>query len=621
MSVRANVFSLGVAFVLTMLATISCVPAPQEMGVSYTAYCLPDAIEYSGSIFVYLHNPTDRPLTVADITLNDQSIGKVWPSDESFLDSQVRDQYILPENDQLDWYRVYPNPVPPGQVAEVILRLTPTAAETQEHQVAVAFAGQEPIVNTVSMAESDFALEYVGISPELDEVHIYSRTRAGRDLTITRVEIDGKPATATINPEYSGFTHVKVGLQSPWQHGSFHAVAIGTDSELRASLIRALPAPPPLGIMGNNSEREIELYRNNLFDVNVAFTPVPAERYEPLAKYGLRGSYIYGTRLKPGEKKSEPTYYNDVAQLTPIRGLSALWAYFLEDEPDGRYHVTDLPRGSIARDVERANQFCRIFDPDTPTYLQIDHGGYPRNMYIYGQIADYVCTHAYGIGRGNPIGSTEDHVIHTRAASRPRPFYYLNGGYCRNDQREFEPDEMRMEVYTALATGAKSLQWYPAHGDRGLLKHPAMWNAVGEVNGILHQVLPLLSIGVPVGKPSVDGGNYLSSLVLCGDKALVVILVNRDFQSTAEQFVRAETPTATVRVTLPAFMRAAGVVRMRFPGGLPDIPAEIDRTTVTFRASANPVEMLVIYSDESVFEGLRRRHSECTDRYIPMPEE
>jgi hypothetical protein len=593
-------------------------------GEIYAAYYVPDAIDHAGSIFVYLHNPTSDPLTVEHVSLDGQSIGKIWLTDESFLEPDVREQYIQVENPELDWYRVYPNPIPPDQIAEVILRLSPSAAQVPQRQIAVTIAGQEPLINDIPLSESDFTLEYIGIGPELDELHIYAQSGLGASVHMSRVEVDGVAIGAAIKPEYRGFTYARVRLETPWQYGSFHAVAIGTDTDLKACLIRALPTPPPLGIMGNNSEREIELYRNNLFETNIAFTAVPAERYEPLARYGLGGSYIYSTRLKPGEDKSEPVFYNDVGQLAPIRGLSALWAYFLEDEPDGRYHLTDLPHGSIVRDVERANQFCRIFDPATPTYLQMDHGSYPRNLYTWGQMPDYICAHAYGIGRGNLIGSTQEHVSHTQAACRPRPFLYLNEGYCRNEQRHFEPDEMRMEVYTALATGAKSLQWYPAHGERGLLNHPAMWNAVGEVNGILHQVLPLLAIGIPVGSPEIEGGNYLSSLILCGDKALVLILVNRDFQSNPEQFLRTDAPTARVRVILPEFMRTAGaglVARVRFPGGQPDIPFEFRNSTLSFGASANPVEMLVIYSDESVFEGLRHRHAEALAAYVPMPEE
>ncbi len=619
MSHKGRKFIVQLVAVVGVLSVSSCVAVSSGTGAIYTAYYVPDAVEYAGSIFVYLKNTTNAPLAITDIALDGKSIGKVWKTDESFLQPDVRDQYIPVENDLVAWYRVYPNPVPAGGIAEVILRLDSTACEAAQHEVSLTAAGQEPLTAVVSMSEPSFTLEYVGIGENLDELHIYTRSQAGADMDILRVELDGRSAEADIHTVFSGYTYAQVKLQDSWQKGSFHAVAIGTADDLRAVLIRALPSPAPLGIMGNNHESELQQYANHLFDATIAFTAVPATSYPMLSKYGLGGAYIYGRSLKPGEKKREPVYYDNVEQVAPIKEQEALWAYFLEDEPDGRYHNTDLPRLSISRDVERANQFCRIFDLAHPTYLQIDHGGYPRNLYVYGQIPDYICAHAYALGRGI-IEPTQDHVLNTQAASRPRPFYYLNDGYCANKEREFDPDEMRIEVYTALASGAKSLQWYPAHGTNGLLKHPKMWNAVGEVNGILQQVLPLTSIGIPVGEPLVDGGNYLSSCILCGDKAMVVILVNKDFQSTPEQFIRAETPAAAVRVRLPSFMKAAGVVRMRFPGGLPDIPADIKDSTVKFNAAANPVEMLLIYSRESVFEGLRQRHAECLQRFVPMPE-
>ena len=594
--------------------------APMPEGAWYAAYYMPDAIEYAGNVFVYVKNPTGAPLTVTDIRLDGAPIGKIWLTDESFLSPAVREEYIKIDNEKLAWYRVYPNPVPPGGIAEIILRLTPEACEALQRTVTLALAGYEPLSKVLAMGQPRFTLEYVGIGAGLDEVHIYTRSQARLEVRPSRVEIDGQHVDAQIHPIFDGYCYANVKLREPWKRTTFHAVAVGTDTELRAVLIRALPMPAPLGIMGNNHEKEIQQYANHLFEANIAFTSVPAQRYAPLAKYGLGGAYIYYNRLKPGEKKYEPVFYNDIEMLAPIKEQDALWAYFLEDEPDGRYHRTALPRRSISRDVERANQFCRIFAPNTPAYLQMNHGGYPRNMYIYGQIPDFICTHAYPFGR-DIIARTRDHVVHTQAASRPRPFYYLNEGYSRNEAREFEPDEMRMEVYTALACGAKSLQWYPAHSTRGLLKHPKMWNAVGEMNGILHQVLPFISIGLPVGEPWVESGNYLSSCILCGDRAMVVILVNKYYLSTPEKFLRAPRPSTMVRVRLPAFMKAAGVVRMRFPGGLPDIPAEIRASSVEFKAAANPVEMLLIYSDEGVFEQLRKKHAECLNRFVPMPQQ
>ena len=613
----------GVCAVLMILMVSACTVPPllrAPDGPLYASYYVPDAIPYAGNIHVYLRNPSQEPLTVTSISMDGKTIGKIWLTDESFLGPDVREEYIKVVNDQLAWYRVWPNPVPPGGVAEVILRLMPKACEAPRHELAFAFAAHEPLTVAVPMRPPASTLEYVALSAGLDAVHIYARGQEEKPVRLSRVEIDGRPAEAEIHPVFSGFSYAKVELTKPWERGSFHCVAVRAGRERRAALIRALPTPPPLGIMGNVSDREAEQYANHLFDANLAFTSVGSSVYDTLDKHGLTGAYIYYRRLKPGEKKYEPVFYDRPQALGHVNGRDSLWAYFLEDEPDGRYHLTSLPRAGISRDVERANQFCRIFDPEHPTYLQINHGGYPRNMYVYSQIPDYVCTHAYALGTDAVVKSTQDHVAHTQAASRPRPFYYLNCGYCRRGKgRAHEPDEMRLEVHTALACGAKSFQWYPAHGDVGLLKHPKMWNAVGEMNGVLHQVLPLVSIGMPVGQPTVEGGNILGSTILCGDKAMVVVLVNKDFSASPEKF-EIRPVRVKVSVRLPRFMTAAGVCTVHFPRGLPDRPAKIDGSNVEFSVNVGAGAIAVIYADESVFEQMRQAHARCLERFKPMAE-
>lgn len=397
-------------------------------------------------------------------------------------------------NDQLAWYRVFPNPIPPGGVAEVILRLVPQASAEAESTIGVTLQGHKPVETAIAMREPAFNLEYVGIEATLDVLHLYTRALPGADVEISRVEIDGRPVDADVHRVYAGWSYARVALNRPWQKGAFHVVSMGTAEELRAVLIRALPTPAPLGIMGNTQDRVLEEYRDKLFGVNLAFGRAPMATYDRLANHDLSGAYIYLRYLKPEEeRKKEPVYfdqldYGEDRHLEQIKQQPWLWAYFLEDEPDGRYHRTDLPRWSIARDTERANQFCRIFDPDTPVYLQMDHGGYPRNMYIWGQIPDYLCTHAYALGGDGVISATQDHAMSSTPATPAAhaPFYYLSCGYCtRQDQRIYDPLEMQLEVNAALAEGAKSLQWYPAHGDRGLLRHLRMWNAVGAMNGVL----------------------------------------------------------------------------------------------------------------------------------------
>ena len=400
-----------------------------------------------------------------------------------------------------------------------------------------------------------------------------------------------------------------------------HAVALGNERERRAVLIRALPTPPPLGIMGNLNEDEARQYRTHLFEAHIAFVPAQAAIYETLARHELVGAYLYYRPTRPEQKRKEPVFYDRPEALTECSRQPSLWAYFLEDEPDGRYHETDLPALAIPRDVERANLFCRVRDPAHPTYLQIDTGDYPRNLYLYGQIPDYLCTHAYAVGTEKVIAATGERVRHTQAASRPRPFYYLNCGYCRRDgAREYSPEEMRLEVGTALAGGAKSLQWYPAHGPAGLLAHPRMWNAVGEMNGILHQVLPLVSLGVPCDTPAVDKGDLLGSTICCGDRALVVVLVNRDFAANAERFSLTPVREVGVSVRLPAWFKATGVSQLRFPEVTQALPARIEAGVATFRLDVTAVAVAVIHADSTVPDQMRTAHQRCAAQFAPLAE-
>lgn len=587
--------------------------------VLHAAWYRPDPIEYAGTIFIYLENSGANAVAVTGLSLDGQDVGKVWAADESFLEPDVREQYLEVTNEQVMWYRVYPNPIPAHSVAEVILRLASRETWPQAFEVTVTVADGNSVTVSVPAIEPAFDLDYVGVSAGLDELHVYARSQASTGPTLTRVLIDGQPADTTPCAVFSGYTYAHCRLARPWQQGSYHAVAIGDDTQLRAVLLRALPTPPPLAIMGNLHESEAEQYANHLFDAHIAFTPADAAAYDRLEKHGLRGAYLYYKRLKPeAEKKTEPAYYFDPAMVEHARGRSGLWAYFLEDEPDGRYHRTDLSGRQIPRDVERANQFCRVFDPNTPVYLQIDHGGYPRNLQLYSQIPDYVCTHAYALGTQRVVEATADHVRYTRIASRPRPFYYLNCGYAqRKDTREFSPEEMRLEVYTALSEGAKSLQWYPAHGESGLLKHPRMWDAVGIANGMLHQLLPLTSIGTPVDEPRVEGGNVLARSILCGDGAMVIILVNRDFTADPQSFSLQPTQVR-VRARVPAFMRAAGVVRAGFPEGPEQVSAEIDTSSVSFTTQLIDGAAFVVYTQPETVAHMQAICAEKAAIYRPL---
>ncbi|MFP3905343.1 MAG: hypothetical protein ACLFWB_13950, partial [Armatimonadota bacterium] len=405
---RCVVFSL---LFLSLVAAADCAEL-------YSAYYTPDAIGYAGRVNLYIRNATDSAVTIESIALDGHSIGPVRTTDETFLEPNVRDSYIEVNNESIAWYRAYPNPLPAGGIAEILLRLTPEAPQGP-WDVAVALSDGSAVQATITADEPLAWWEYMGIAPDLQTLHLYARQNVFSSQFLEAIKVDGERVDAHFNRLPHGYRYAKVTLDEPWAKGSFHTVSFFHNDTV-AVMIRALPTHPPIAVMGNLHPSEAQQYAGHLFDAHIAFTPAKAAIYDRLDEYGLVGAYIYRKYLKPeAEKKKEPVYYDDPEAVEHARGRASLWAYFLEDEPDGRYHRTDLSRWSITRDVQRANQFCRIFDPDTPTYLQIDHGGYPKNLYIYSQIPDYVCTHAYPLG-GDIIGRTLDHCRHMQAAAAPK---------------------------------------------------------------------------------------------------------------------------------------------------------------------------------------------------------
>jgi len=569
------------AITCCLAATLACaLPAAAQKEPLRAAWFAPDEIGYAGTLHMSVRNLGVAPLEITALRLNGRSVGSVWRSDESFTEPDVRDRYLEISNEAVAWYRVFPNPVSPGGMTEIMIRLQPQACEEPIANVELVFADGATASARVALSRPTWRLEYIAVAPELRRLFVYCRISDPGVPEPLSVEVDGQRLPAHFERLFSGLRMARVDLPHRWEPGSYHSVAALTSDDMREVLVRALPNPPPLAIMGNLAEAHAREYAQHLFDVHIAFVPPREQFFQTLKKFGLQGAYISYRKTRPDEKKDEPIYYSDPAAVAALEGEPAIWAHFLEDEPDGRYHRTDLSHLQICRDVERANQVCRIMDSRHPTYLQMDHGSYPRNMYIWGQIPDYLCTHAYPLG-GDILGRTADHVKHTAAASRPRPFIYLCEGYSKNANREFDPLEMHLEVFTALAHGAKSLQWYPAHSSRGLLEHPAMWDAVGRMNVLLHQALPLLSIGVPAEEPLVTGGDVEGSMIVCGDRALAVVLVNHAHRSTPEDFSLEPARDVSVRVRVPASMQVATAALVGVDGPV-QIPIDVGAGTARF---------------------------------------
>lgn len=591
---------MGIALVLCLASILHA-----DAASLYSAYFRPDAIDLAGSVHAYVLNTGDKPLRVLSVAVDGKDVGPVFETGANFLRPEFREKFIAVHNDDVLWYRVYPNPVPPGGIGEIIVRKT-AQPEGRVAELAVRLGDGSTLSAALPSRGPDVWLEYVAFSSDMRDVWIYARRRTGLHGRAAEIELDGRNLRAEVFGPWHGIFFARARLKKPLRYCSDHVIAVRTDGGFRhASMLRAIPMPLPIGIMGTNSDSDLKEYASHLFDTNIAFGPVRKDGYERLERYGLTGAYIYYRRSKPHEKKYEPVFYTQTEVLEPIKSQPALWAYFLEDEPDGRYHRSELTIQGIARDVERAHTFCRIFDPDHPTYLQMDHGSFPKNLFRWGQIPDLLCCHAYPFG-GQIVRQARLHTEMLREASRPKPFFYLCEGYSANDKREFGPLEMRLEVLSALAEGAKGLQWYPAHHERGLLKHPRMWHAVGRMNTVLHMAMPYISMGTPVPGARCSHPDVHAQTILCGDRALAVIVRNDRFVSTPDRFELTPAEDVTVRVRSPRYIHCALVVRLTAEGPQ-KVPFKRSGSLVTFTLpDVDAGEVLLALRDKAQLRAIQR---------------
>jgi hypothetical protein len=143
-----------------------------------------------------------------------------------------------------------------------------------------------------------------------------------------------------------------------------------------------------------------------------------------------------------------------------------------------------------------------------------------------------------------------------------------------------------------------------------------MWDAVGRTNGVLHQVLPLASIGTPIDVPRVEGGDMLASAVLCGDRAVLVIVANREFTATPDSFTL-QPRTVAIRARVPRFFKPLGVARISFPEGPQDVETSLSASSVSFSCRVVDGGVFVIYSDERTLSEMEAICAEHREQFEP----
>lgn len=499
----------------------------------------------AGLVRAWLKNNGSEPLTAESLKLS----GQEYPARQ-----EIRGQEVV-------WWRLRPDPLPPGQVGQVEIRLRKAPGGGSQAAVVLS-GGAVPI--PVLPEPQRLRLERIAFTAT-GEMVLWCSVAPGLQAK-PELWVDGAKAaedSVRVLGPWQGVLGLVYHPPAPFEYGSFHSVLVRNgDQVLDGAVIRARDDFYPLGTYGYVTPRE---YAANGLNMYVSFGRLGRGALDSLAAYGLFGI----TPMAGGGFDRAP----DRETL----GHPAIWAYYLHDEPDcGDYTMEKLPHelriGTLGMEMCARERNAYTAEPRKLTYLVIDQTYKPANWFVYGPIAD-VCAvdHYPPPGKQKDIVST---IEATRMGCGPQMLVFIFSAWWPEPKqpKEGQPrgrmwyaDEERLNIAWAVACGAQGLVCYihctEPIGDsifHGAGEFPDVWHAIGQMYREVGLVGPVLACAWPIdGIVTAPEGIFARALI--GPEAAVVVAINEaGCQSTDDDFMCRPAKDVKLTVELPPWLSGVG---------------------------------------------------------------
>jgi hypothetical protein len=553
-----------------------------------------------GYIHVYLRNPGSQPIDVSDVQLDGVSLAKalVFAKEKTsgFNPASIRFARLpQPDLDRLIaagepvWWKADPASVVGGGFGEVVIRLrhAPKAGAV----TVKIMAADTPVEARVDAARPQPTFCGISFSPALDHVFLYVRHSGNAGIAASRVLIDGEDVTSrsTIAADKAvDIAPIVTRLNKPLARGSFHCFqAVCPDGSTAVAGTRAFGDELVYGMWGytnsgSDPERNARDCLTNLANHNINVHMESIGKWEPFisTKAGFDFLESIGIRrmVKWIGNTRNPMYY------------------FLMDEPDAHdYAVNRLPAderlGTLAQPLVEQGKLLRRKDPTTAQLLNIDNTYKPENYYTYAQLPDVVCADPYyqeqlsnrynqragWLGHFTKATSVYGSALICRTAGAPKPLHIiLNSVRHRGQKNAFRmatPPEKRIELYYALAAGAKGIsywwfcpydEFYGVGGNDEDAK--ILWKEIGLLGAEARTAGPVITRGCPATVP-VKGSKYLwVRALLAGQDTLVLIVVNDNYANDRVGTVIFPAEKASVTVTPPSWLQVKDAFEVTYHG-------------------------------------------------------
>jgi len=503
----------------------------------------------AGFFEIYIENRSDEPLQIEDLQLNDEIV----------------------------WWRLRPDPLPPKSFGEILIRLR---NQPQKDLTAkIKFSDSSTIEISQPPNPPSLSLETLAFDKNISKIYLFIR---GKPSKIKDILLDGHSLLkrSKILGFWKDICPIIVALPQPLRYGSFHYLRLDTDKGERiAFLFRARDDFFPLGSYGYVTP---EAYAQANCNIYASFGALSKEQLDKLGKFNIRGISSLGGDSPPKEIISHPF----------------LWAYYLKDEPDvADYFVESIPHslraGRNAMWMVERDRNCYQADGDKLTFLTIDMTYKPANWFIYGRIADVSNTDPYALAFGDEMRLVYDVSEIFRLASSPslpmityQAYFHqpINKPSNWKYPRMPSPEEEKIMMHYALAGGAKGLLSYIHCTERnkniisyGAEDYPEVWKAIGEVYKNLRAVSHIIYKTQPMD--IVQGPDGVFARALVADDGMLIICINEKGKSEKEGYVPHPLRNLRISVELPPWLKPKRVEEIK-DGEFHPLPFKIGKEGV-----------------------------------------
>ena len=602
----------------------------------------PPNYQLSGALLVYLKNTGASAVTVDDIWLQNISM-KQWmvckPS-KTYRDGLAYacsihipiqtptppDRQTLIDAGEPIWFRVHPGTVAPGETCEVYMRMRLRVATTLTLTIRPLSGSDIPVSITVNSSDIP-RVSGIAFSSAMNKAYLYFRhTQKGKSPI--QIWLDGVNITAnsTIGADADlDVLPVTCNLSTPLVRGSFHVFQAVYDDATKATAgVRVFSDEFQYGILGGISTTSTEEMRAHV---------------ESMGRHNVNIQFQGAVDVNTFMKSPEGLALMDQLGIwrinaDPDKCYGRMYALFLCDEPDaGDAAVlsTVVPSyaqlGTLAQSLWYRGQSYWPTYSAYPNILNVDSTFKPHNWYTYGQVADIFAADPYYQVRladsywvrpyQVPVYAKATYIYGVtsvcQAGCEPKPFHCILNSTRKQDGTKIfrfgTPEEKRIEVYYALAGGAKqfSYWWFTKAGatldaSNGMgANEPdaaALWREVGLLGAEARTAGPALVKSWPAQVGVTAPGNLWTRTLIGGLDTLVLICVNDDYANDRAGTVVRPIDNAEVTVDLPAWLSPTSVFEIDYKG-IHDVSYNLNASNLALHLGRVNITRLIIATSDS----------------------